>query len=144
MVRLYGPAGMEMRGGTIAMNVYDPSGGLLDYRRVEELASAQQISLRTGCFCNPGAGEAAEGVTEEDVRAALEVSPDLTLTRFADVLHQRGSKSAGAIRVSLGIASNFDDVFRVLAFVEGFRDQSRRTVGEVAFDDSCRVLRDGS
>ena len=54
------------------MNFYDPEGHLLDYRRVEELAGAQGISLRTGCFCNPGAGETAEGLTEADVRAALE------------------------------------------------------------------------
>ena len=38
------------------MNFYDPAGHLLDYRRVEELAGEQRISLRTGCFCNPGAG----------------------------------------------------------------------------------------
>jgi len=44
----------------------------LDYRRIEELASAQRISLRTGCFCNPGAGagEWAEGLTADDMRAA--------------------------------------------------------------------------
>jgi hypothetical protein len=30
-------------------------------------------------------------------------------------------------------------------FVEGFRDQTRLTVGDVSFDiDSCRVIRDGS
>ena len=46
----------ESRGGTITMNFYDPEGHLLDYRRVEEMAGAQGISLRTGCFCNPGAG----------------------------------------------------------------------------------------
>ena len=46
------------------MNFYDPDGHLLDYRRVEELAGRSGISLRTGCFCNPGAGETAEGLTE--------------------------------------------------------------------------------
>ena len=45
-----------MRGGTVTMNFYDPDGTSLDYRRVEELAGAQRISLRTGCFCNPGRG----------------------------------------------------------------------------------------
>jgi hypothetical protein len=30
-------------------------------------------------------------------------------------------------------------------FVEGFRDQTRLTIGDVSFDiDSCRVIRDGS
>ena len=55
----------------MTLNLYDPSGHLLDYRRLEELAGLEGISLRTGCFCNPGAGEMAEGLTEEDMRAAF-------------------------------------------------------------------------
>ena len=54
-------------------------------------------------------------------------------------------KSAGAIRVSLGLASNFADVYRFVRFAEGLRDQTRMTIGEVTFDiESCRVMRDGS
>ena len=64
------------------MNFYDPDGHLLDYRRIEELASAQRISLRTGCFCNPGAGEAAEGLTADDMRAAAAEPAGMTLPRW--------------------------------------------------------------
>jgi len=46
MVRIYGPANTEARGGTVTLNLYDPHGHLLDYRRVEELAGAEGISLR--------------------------------------------------------------------------------------------------
>src|SRR5258705_13428789 len=63
LVRLYRPTTTESRGGTITLDFYNPAGHLLDYRRVEEMAGAQGISLRTGCFCNPGAGETAEGIT---------------------------------------------------------------------------------
>src|SRR5208337_3295580 len=49
----------------------DQDGHLLDYRRIEELAGLEGISLRTGCFCNPGAGETAEDLTEEDMRAGF-------------------------------------------------------------------------
>ena len=145
MVRIYGPLTTTMRGGIVTMNVYDPDGHLLDYRRVEELASAEGISIRTGCFCNPGAGETAEGITDEDVMVALETSGDLTLPRFLQVITHRGGKSAGAIRVSFGIASNFADAERFLSFVGRLRDQTRLTMGEVTFDiESCRVIRDGS
>jgi molybdenum cofactor sulfurtransferase len=145
MVRIYGPAGMLMRGGTVTLNFYDPDGRLLDYRRVEELASAQRISLRTGCFCNPGAGEAAEGLTEDDILAGLETGADMTLPRFLQVIQHRGGKSAGAIRVSLGVVSNFADVDAFLEFAAGFLDQTHLTIGDVTFDiDSCRVIRDGS
>jgi molybdenum cofactor sulfurtransferase len=145
MMRIYGPVTMEARGGTVTMNVYDPEGGLLDYRRVEELASQERISLRTGCFCNPGAGETAEGLTEADMAAALRESADMTLPRFLQFVTHRSGKSAGAIRVSLGLVSNFADVYRFLRFLEGLRDQTRMTVGDATFDiESCRVMRDGS
>jgi selenocysteine lyase/cysteine desulfurase len=145
MVRIYGPVTTAARGGTVTMNFYDPEGHLIDYRRVEELAGKERISLRTGCFCNPGAGEAAEGLTEDDVAAAMRESPDMTMPRFLQFITHRDGKSAGAIRVSLGLASNFADVDRFIRFAAGLRDQTRLTVGEVTFDiESCRVIRDGS
>jgi selenocysteine lyase/cysteine desulfurase len=145
MVRIYGPATMNARGATLTMNFYDPDGHLIDYRRVEELATERRISLRTGCFCNPGAGEAAEGLTEADMRAAMNAGPDMNLPRFVQLMQQRGGKSAGAIRVSFGLVSNIDDAARFLAFVEELRDQTRLTLGDVSFDiESCRVIRDGS
>jgi selenocysteine lyase/cysteine desulfurase len=144
MVRLYGPVATDMRGGTITFNLYDPDGHLLDYRRVEELASAEGIALRTGCFCNPGAGEAAEGLTAEDVAAGL-AEGAMTLPRFMQVIQHRGGKSAGAIRASIGLVSTFEDVRRFLTFLEGFRDQAHLALGDVTFDiESCRVIRDGA
>jgi len=145
MVRVYGPATSTQRGGTVTMNLYDPNGHLLDYRRIEELAGLERISLRTGCFCNPGAGETAEGLTEDDMRAGLAEGADVTLPRFLQVMQRRGGKSAGAIRVSFGLASNFADAERFLRFASGFRDQATLTIGAVPFDiESCRVIRDGS
>jgi selenocysteine lyase/cysteine desulfurase len=145
MVRIYGPATTEARGGTVTLNLYDPDGHLLDYRRLEELAGQESISLRTGCFCNPVAGEAAEALTEEDMLAALSLGDDVNLSSFLRLMQGRGHKSAGAIRASIGLASNFTDVWRFVRFVEGFRDQTRLTIGDVSFDiDSCRVIRDGS
>jgi molybdenum cofactor sulfurtransferase len=145
MVRLYGPASMTMRGGTVTMNFYDPDGHLLDYRRIDELAGLERISLRTGCFCNPGAGEIAEGLTEDDMRAGMGEGADITLPRFLQIMQHRGGKSAGAIRVSLGFVSNFADVERFLKFAGGFRDQTALAIGAVTFDiASCRVIRDGS
>jgi selenocysteine lyase/cysteine desulfurase len=145
MVRIYGPMTTESRGGVVTMNFYDPEGHLLDYRRVEELASQQRISLRTGCFCNPGAGETAEGLTEADMLEAVAQESDMTLPRFVTFITHRGGKSAGAVRVSLGVASNFADVSTFYEFAASLRDQTRLTMGEVTFDiESCRVIRDGS
>jgi molybdenum cofactor sulfurtransferase len=145
VVRVYGPTSCEQRGGTVAMNFHDPAGTLIDFRRVEELAGQEGISLRTGCFCNPGAGETAGGLTEDDMRAGLAESADLTLPRFLQILQQRGDKTMGAIRVSLGLASNFADLDRFLQFAAGFRDRTLAAVGGLTIDDAnCRVIRDGS
>ena len=145
MVRIYGPTTTDSRGGTIAMNFYDPEGRLVDYRRIEEMAGEQGISLRTGCFCNPGAGETAEGITEDDVRAALELDPDMNLARFLDLVTSRGGKSAGAIRVSFGLMSNFADACRFHQFAESLRDQTRLAIGTVTCDiEAGRVIRDGA
>ena len=144
-VRIYGPTTTEARGGTVTFNVYDPHGHLLDYRRVEELAGNDGISLRSGCFCNPGVGEIAEGLTEDDMRAASALGDKANLTSFMQLMEDRGHKSAGALRASIGLVSNFADVWRFLQFVAGLRDQTRLAIGAVTFDiESCRIIRDGS
>ena len=77
--------------------------------------------------------------------AAIASDVDMTLPLFLQVIQHRGGKSAGAIRVSLGLVSNFADVYAFLEFVAGFRDQTRLAIGAVTFDiDSCRIIRDGS
>lgn len=129
MVRIYGPTRTEARGGTITLNLYDPHGDLLDYRRVEELADEARISLRSGCFCNPGVGEISDGLTEDDIEAACALGTEVNLTAFVRLLQERGHKSAGAIRISLGLASNFEDAWRFLEFVAHFQNQLRSAVG---------------
>jgi selenocysteine lyase/cysteine desulfurase len=79
------------------------------------------------------------------MRAGLAEGADLTLPRFLEVMQQRGGKSLGAIRVSLGLASNIADVDRFLQFAARFQDQTLAAVGALTVDDAnCRVIRDGS
>jgi molybdenum cofactor sulfurtransferase len=128
VIRVYGPTDMAARGGTLTINFYDPKEALIDHRRIDDLAGRSGISLRTGCFCNPGAGEMAHGLTEEDMAAAFENSERMTFEQFLSVLEDRDGKSAGAVRVSMGLATNFADVYQFLAFARSFIDQ---TAGEV-------------
>lgn len=122
VVRIYGPTGMEDRGGTIAMNFYDPNGKLVDHRAVETLANGHMISLRTGCFCNPGAGEIAHGLTEEMLKSAFSDDERMTFEQFLEALEREGDKSAGSVRVSLGLVSNFGDVYAFTRFARTFLD----------------------
>ncbi len=120
VVRIYGPTTTERRGGTIALNFYDPNGMIIDYRRIEQLANARNISLRTGCFCNPGAGETALGLTETELECALEAQQRMTLPELMIVL----GRVLGALRISVGIVSNFADVDRFLKFARSFVDRT--------------------
>ena len=119
VVRIYGPTSTEMRGGTISLNFYDPEGMIIDYRRIEQRANDKKISLRSGCFCNPGAGETALGLTETELECALEEQQRMSLPELMIVL----GRVIGALRISVGLASNFTDVYRFMQFARTFIDQ---------------------
>jgi selenocysteine lyase/cysteine desulfurase len=120
MVRIYGPVDTRDRGGTVALNLLDPDGRVVDERAVARDSAAAGISLRTGCFCNPGAGEGAFDIGRESLIGSIRLGIR-TLDEYLDLL---GLPSGGAIRVSLGLASNIADVERFLTFVERtYRDR---------------------
>jgi selenocysteine lyase/cysteine desulfurase len=82
------------------------------YWDVEERARRENISLRGGCFCNPGASELAFGL--RGVGRCLDaLGDDFTVQRFADC----AGRPVGAVRVSFGIANNDADVARVIDFL---------------------------
>ena len=65
VVQLYGPQTMNRRGGTVAFNFRRPDGRLVDVRSVDRRAAEHGISLRTGCFCNPGPGSSRSASRDE-------------------------------------------------------------------------------
>ncbi len=123
LVHFYGPAHTRQRGGTVTFNLFDPDGRLFDYREVEAAASHANISLRTGCFCNPGAGEQAHGLTREDLADCFGRQERMTFEEFIRIMSGRSKEAVGAVRVSLGIGSNFADVYRFVAFARTFLDR---------------------
>jgi selenocysteine lyase/cysteine desulfurase len=122
LVRLYGPEKTHMRGGTVTLNFYDPNGQFIDHRLVEQRANQVNISLRTGCFCNPGGGELALGISAEELTSCFIRSQErLTIDDFRRCID---AKSTGAVRVSLGLASTFEDVYSFVEFASSFLDKS--------------------
>jgi selenocysteine lyase/cysteine desulfurase len=120
LVHIYGPLTAEDRGGTVALNFYDRDGQFIDHRLVERHANAEGISLRTGHFCNPGGGEVALGLFADELSACFIRSADrMTWEEFQSLIDD---KSTGAVRVSLGIASTFADVYRFAAFALRYHD----------------------
>ena len=127
--RRYGPGPGPSRGGTVAFNFTDPSGAVVDERAVTRDASAAGISLRTGCFCNPGAGESAFGLSQQDLGGEWwHGGPRRDLRTIDDYLELAGLPSGGAVRVSLGLVSNLGDVERFLDFAERTRPSRWRGV----------------
>ncbi len=118
MVRLYGPGTSQARGGTVAFNFLDPHGAVVDERTVARDTSAARISVRTGCFCNPGAGEWAFRLSRRDMRRPWRRGFARGPHTVDDYLALIGLPSGGAIRVSLGLVSNLTDVERFLDFAE--------------------------
>jgi molybdenum cofactor sulfurtransferase len=120
VVRLYGTVDTRCRGGTFAFNVYDGSGAAVDHLIVEERANKRNISLRTGCFCNPGAGEMALGLAQDELEVCFS-NPEARMT-YDDFRQCIDGKSTGAVRISLGLVSNFNDVAAFLRFLGEFRE----------------------
>jgi selenocysteine lyase/cysteine desulfurase len=131
MTRIYGPRDGRGRGGTVAFNFLDSRGAVVDERAVARDAAAARISLRTGCFCNPGAGEWAFGLTRKAVRGPWwRGFLWRGMQTVDDYLDQVGLPSGGAVRVSLGLVSNLADVERFLDFAQRtYRDRDPDRAG---------------
>ena len=121
LVALYGPGDLRDRGATIVFNVLDRRGRPVPFARVIERARDMNVALRGGCFCNPGASEAAFRFPAERSRQCLESSGrDFTVERFGACLGP--DVAVGGVRASLGLASNAEDVRRAAAVVASFAE----------------------
>jgi selenocysteine lyase/cysteine desulfurase len=119
LVRLYGPADTVDRGGTIAFNLLDAAGNGIAFSDVERRARDHGVALRGGCFCNPGASEAAFGLNAREVRDCLhQLGNDFTAERFSAC----AGRPIGAVRISVGLANNQRDIERAMETLASFLD----------------------
>lgn len=119
LVRLFGPNSTDGRGGAVTVNFYDKNGTAFDHRFIESEANKVNISLRTGCFCNPGAGEIALGISRVELDVCFtrpEHKDVMSLDEFRKCID---GKSSGAVRISVGMVTNFNDVQALLTFARG-------------------------
>ncbi|MBL8298859.1 MAG: aminotransferase class V-fold PLP-dependent enzyme [Rhodanobacteraceae bacterium] len=121
LVLVYGPHDRTVRGGVVTFNLLDQQGAVVPYATVEVAARDAGISVRGGCFCNPGAAEAAFG--QEPARLAQclgRLADGFTPQRLADC----SGRAVGAIRASLGLASNASDLDRLVDLLTRFAASS--------------------
>jgi selenocysteine lyase/cysteine desulfurase len=125
---------VDRRGGTVAFNFVDANGREVDASVVERLAARQAISLRTGCFCNPGAGEVSLGISKGELDACFLAKPDrMSYDEFRRCIAGKGT---GAVRVSLGLASTTADIEATRRFagelVDADVDELERRIEQVS------------
>jgi selenocysteine lyase/cysteine desulfurase len=120
LIRLYGPPDPARRGGCVTFNILDTHGNPLPYARVEAAARAAGIAVRGGCFCNPGAAEAAFGAEPARLARCLR---ELDRCFTPQGLAACTGTAAGAVRASLGLANNAADIARLVALLAGLAGQ---------------------
>ncbi|KAF8758180.1 hypothetical protein HU200_010702 [Digitaria exilis] len=126
LVRLYGPRVKFDRGPSIAFNVFDWKGERVAPALVQKLADRHNISLTIGFLRNIWFADKYEA----DRAAVLELRATAGDGVGGDAVVTPGKrrKDAGAdvgilvVNASLGFLSNFDDAYRLWAFLAKFLD----------------------
>ncbi len=122
LVEIHGPNDTTDRGGTITTNFYDPEGVPYRGARLEELAGDAMISIRTGCFCNPGAGELAQQIEDDVLMRFFERPTDIGFQQLVAEVRGLTGREISAIRISVGLVTTFEDCWQLIRFLEGLRN----------------------
>lgn len=100
----------------MTVNFVDADGNPIDHRTIESEAGKVNISLRTGCFCNPGAGEIALGISRVELDVCFTQPGHENRLSLDDFRVCIDGKNSGAVRISIGLVTNFRDVQALLQF----------------------------
>ncbi|PNY07466.1 molybdenum cofactor sulfurase-like protein, partial [Trifolium pratense] len=144
---LYGPHNsMETcheMGPIVSFNLKRSDGSWYGYREMEKLASLSGIQLRTGCFCNPGACAKYLGLSHTDLISNTEAGHVCWDDR--DIIN---GKPVGAVRVSFGYMSTYEDAKKLVDFVtssfvspQNHVDNGKQLKGVSGFLDTCYYLK---
>lgn len=119
VVRTFGPKDRASSGGTVIMTFFDPDGHLMPFEEIEKRANEQMISIRSGCFCNPGIDEVNNCLTDDELSKYFS-SRDKG--NYYDMIAYL-NKMRGATRVSVGLATTRHDLDKFLNFVRSLRNK---------------------
>jgi selenocysteine lyase/cysteine desulfurase len=122
VVHIFGPEDRKNVGGTLIMNFVDDQGEVYPFEFIEEITNSKLISIRSGCFCNPGTDEINSCLTIEELSQYF-TSRDSG--NYHDMIKNLG-KMRGAIRVSVGIATTKKDLDVFISFVHELMNKSKK------------------
>jgi selenocysteine lyase/cysteine desulfurase len=96
------------------MNFCDINNCYYPIQYIERLANEKKISLRTGCFCNPGIDELNHGLSAnqlDDYFSGREQGDYFDIIRYLGQVR-------GAIRLSVGFITTRADIEKFVNFAE--------------------------
>lgn len=135
--RVHGPNDTVMRGGTVAFDVLLPDGGRSDSRLVEQAANDRKISLRTGCFCNPGVGERAMKLESiMTTKCIRNLGLDISISTVSSCAQ---TAFVGTIRASVGLCNNMNDLNILFDFLDDYcatLEQGQRQHNDKIYTDT--------
>lgn len=118
LLKIFGTKDFNKRGGNIILNVFDNKGNRIPFEWIEQKANERNISLRSGCFCNPGIDEINNCLTNEEL-ATYYVSRDKG--DYKEMVQFIG-KMRGATRISIGYATTKADIDALVLFFESLSE----------------------
>ncbi len=135
VIKLYGPANTANRGGTFLINFFDADELVYPLQHVEKLAAENKISLRTGCFCNPGIDELNNWISAEELKKFFR---EREYGDYDDMIEFTG-KMRGAVRISFGLATTTTDIVKFMHFAKSLLNKSISEAGLRVLDCSMPV-----
>lgn len=117
-LHIFGLPGTDQAGGTMIITFRNPDGSKIDFEKIEELANEKKISIRSGCFCNPGLDETTNCLTTDEIAGYFQNRETGDYHDMIETLH----KMRGATRVSVGLATIQKDLDVFIDFVNSLKD----------------------
>jgi selenocysteine lyase/cysteine desulfurase len=121
LVHIYGPEVKYDRGGSVAFNIFDRTGALVNPGLVQRLADRNNISLGLGTLCNIVYPDRPVHLLDSGV---LEpgFNLDSNMEGKSGNDEQDWPSRIPVVTAALGFVSNFEDVYRLWSFVAQFLD----------------------
>lgn len=124
LIKIYGPNISSQRGPVVAFNVFDWKGEKVDPAIVQKLADRNNISLSSAFLQNIWFWDRSD----EETQRALESRVHKVKVLGQSNKTQRSDFGTTVVTAALGLLTNFEDVYRLWAFLSKFLEIGRAHV----------------
>lgn len=120
LIRIYGPKIRPDRGPSVAFNVFDWKGEKIDPALVQKLADRNNISLSYGFLQHIWFSDKNEEERETKIERFTAETKGIGVSNKSRAEYHSGGISA--VTATLGMLTNFEDIYRLWVFVSRFLD----------------------